>query len=261
MTTNGFKGKVALVTGGSRGIGRAICQKLAEGGAKVAVNYSSAADARFPGAPEEALRIVRSYGVDGMLVEADVSDSAAVRRMVDSTIERLGPIDILVNNAGICPMVEFFDLTEEIWDRVHAVNLKSVFLCTQAVAKTMVDRKARGRVVCISSIASIVGTPTQIHYCPTKSGINMFVKSLAAVLTPLGITVNAVLPGDIATDISREWDEANPEEIQRYINRCPARRRGQPEDIAAVVGFLASDEASFVSGSLYLVDGGISAVM
>lgn len=261
MTMNRFQGKVALVTGGSRGIGRAICKKLAEGGANVAVNYSSAADKMFPGAAEEALEIVRSYGVEGMLVEADVSDSSAVRRMVDCTVERFGPVDILVNNAGICPMVEFFDLTEEIWDRVHAVNLRSVFLCTQAVAKTMVDQKTRGPIICISSIASIVGTPTQIHYCPTKSGINMFVKSLAAVLTPLGITVNAVLPGDIETDIAREWDDANPEEIQRYINRCPARRCGQPEDIAAVVGFLASDEASFVSGSLYLVDGGISAVM
>jgi L-rhamnose 1-dehydrogenase len=256
-----FEGKVALVTGGSRGIGRAICNKLAAGGAKVAVNYSSAADAKFPGASEKALEIVRSYGIDGMLLEADVSDSSAVRHMVDKTIERFGGIDILVNNAGICPMLEFFDITEEIWDRVHAVNLKGVFLCTQAVARTMVDQKRKGRIICISSIASIVGTPTQIHYCPTKSGINMFVKSLASVLTPLGITVNAVIPGDIETDISREWDEANPEEIQRYIDRCPARRRGQPEDIAAVVAFLASDEASFVSGSLYLADGGISAVM
>ena len=144
---------------------------------------------------------------------------------------------------------------------MQAVNLKGVFLCTQAVARTMADQKRKGRIICISSIASIVGTPAQIHYCPTKSGINMFVKSLASVLTPLGVTVNAVMPGDIETDISREWDEANPEENQRYINRCPARRRGQPEDIAAVVAFLASDEASFVSGSLYLADGGISAVM
>jgi L-rhamnose 1-dehydrogenase len=124
-----------------------------------------------------------------------------------------------------------------------------------------VDQKIKGRIICISSVGSIIGTPTQIHYCPTKSGINMFVKSLVSVLSPLGITVNAVLPGDIATDISREWDEANPEEIQRYIDRCPVRRRGRPEDIAAVVSFLASEDASFVTGSLYLADGGISAVM
>lgn len=256
-----FEGKVALVTGGSRGIGRAICKALAEGGAKVAINYFQGADDRFPGAPQEALSVVQSCGAEGMLVEGDVASSADVTRMVAATIERFGRIDILVNNAGICPMLEFFDITEEQWDRVFAVNMKSVFLCTQAVARTMLDRGIRGRIVCISSVGSLMGTPTQIHYCPTKAGINAFVKSVASVLSPQGITVNAVLPGDVATDISREWDEANPEEIQRYVDRCPVRRRGQPEDIAAVVAFLASDEASFVTGSLYLADGGISAVL
>lgn len=256
-----FDGKVALVTGGSRGIGRSICKKLAEGGANVAINYSQKADEKYPGAMEAARSLVRECGVDALLVEGDVADSTAVRRMVDATLKHFGHIDILVNNAGICPMLEFFEITEDIWDRVHAINLKGVFLCTQAVARHMVDQKIKGRIICISSVGSIIGTPTQIHYCPTKSGINMFVKSLASVLSPLGITVNAVLPGDIATDISREWDEANPEEIQRYIDRCPVRRRGRPEDIAAVVSFLASEEASFVTGSLYLADGGISAVM
>ncbi len=256
-----FEGKVALVTGGSRGIGRAICEKLAAGGASVAINFSQKADEKFPGAPEEALSSILRDGVEAILVEGDVADSTAVHRMVDTTLQRFGHIDILVNNAGICPMLDFFDITESVWDRVHAVNLKGVFLCTQAVARHMVDQKIKGRIICISSVGSIIGTPTQIHYCPTKAGINMFVKSLASVLSPLGITVNAVLPGDIATDISREWDEANPDEIQRYINRCPVRRRGQPEDIAAVVSFLASAEAAFVTGSLYLVDGGISAVM
>jgi NAD(P)-dependent dehydrogenase (short-subunit alcohol dehydrogenase family) len=125
----------------------------------------------------------------------------------------------------------------------------------------MLERKTRGRIVCISSISAEIGTPTQIHYCPTKGGINALVKAMASVLGPHGITINAVMPGDIATDIAREWDEANPEEIQRYIERCPVRRRGRAEDIAAVAAFLASPEAEFVTGSAYLVDGGITSVM
>jgi NAD(P)-dependent dehydrogenase (short-subunit alcohol dehydrogenase family) len=125
----------------------------------------------------------------------------------------------------------------------------------------MIANKTRGRIVCISSIAADIGTPTQIHYCPTKGGVNAMVKAIASVLGPEGITINSVMPGDIATDISREWDEANPEEIERYIQRCPVRRRGRAEDIANVVAFLASPEAEFVNGAFYVADGGLTAVM
>jgi len=213
-----FEGKVALVTGASRGIGRAIAVRLAQEGATVVINYAAGADARFPGAPEEALALARAAGAQA-------------------------------------------ELYEEAWDRVHSVNLKSVFFATQEAVRVMMANKTRGRIVCMSSISAEIGTPTQIHYAPTKAGINLLVKSIAAVTGPHGITINAVAPGDIATDISREWDEANPEEIERYIQRCPVRRRGRPEDIAAVAAFLASDEAEFVNGSSYLVDGGILAVL
>jgi L-rhamnose 1-dehydrogenase len=255
-----FQGKTAIVTGASRGIGRAIAVRLASEGAYVVITYAKAADAKYPGAPEEALRQAREAGGEGEIREADVADTAAMRALIRDVAESRG-LDILVNNAGICPMLELFDITEELWDRVHDINLRAVFFASQEAARIMLERKTRGRIVCISSISAEIGTPTQIHYCPTKGGINALVKAMASVLGPHGITINAVMPGDIATDIAREWDEANPEEIQRYIERCPVRRRGRAEDIAAVAAFLASPEAEFVTGSAYLVDGGITSVM
>ncbi len=181
--------------------------------------------------------------------------------MIRDVVSEFGSLDVLVNNAGICPMVEFLDITEDLWDRVHNLNLRAVFFASQEAARLMMERGTRGRIVCISSISGEFGTPTQIHYAPTKAGINMIVRSIAAVTGPHGITINAIAPGDIATDISREWDEANPEEIQRYIERCPMRRRGRAEDIAAAVAFVASPEAEFVNGSVFLVDGGITSVL
>jgi NAD(P)-dependent dehydrogenase (short-subunit alcohol dehydrogenase family) len=259
-TAKRFQGKTAIVTGASRGIGRAIAVRLASEGAYVVITYAKAADAKYPGAPEEALRLAREAGGDGEIREADVADTDAMRVMIRDVADTRG-LDILVNNAGICPMLELFEITEELWDRVHDINLRAVFFASQEAARIMLEKKTRGRIVCISSISAEIGTPTQIHYCPTKGGINALVKAMASVLGPQGITINAVMPGDIATDISREWDEANPEEIQRYIERCPVRRRGRAEDIAAVAAFLASPEAEFVTGSAYLVDGGITSVM
>jgi len=256
-----FEGKVALITGASRGIGRATTLRLASEGARVAINYSRAADARYPGAAEEALRLVEAAGGQGALFEADVADVAALQGMVRAASQYFGGLDILVNNAGICPMVELFDITPALWDQMQAVNLRSVFFATQEAARIMIERGTRGRIVCMSSISAEIGTPTQIHYCPTKAGINMLVKSIASVIGPHGITINAVMPGDIGTDIAREWDDANPEELERYRLRTPVRRRGRPDDIAAVVAFLASPEAEFVTGSCYVADGGITSVI
>lgn len=248
------------MTGASRGIGRAIAVRLASEGAYVVINYANAADAKYPGAAQEALRLAREAGGEGEIREADVADTAEMRAMIRDVAGTRG-LDILVNNAGICPMLELFDITEAAWDRVHDINLRAVFFASQEAARVMLEKKVRGRIVCISSIAAEIGTPTQIHYCPTKGGINALVKAMASVLGPHGITINAVMPGDIATDISRDWDEANPEEIQRYVERCPVRRRGKAEDVAAVAAFLASSEAEFVTGSAYVVDGGITSVM
>jgi len=256
-----FEGKVALVTGASRGIGRATALRLAEEGATVVINYAASADAKFPGAPEKVLELARATGSEALLYETDVSDIPALQRMIRDVAARYGCLDILVNNAGVCPMADLFEIDEALWNRVNSVNLKSVFFATQEAMRVMIAHKTRGRIVCMSSISAEIGTPTQIHYAATKAGINLLVKSIAAVAGPHGITINAVMPGDIETDIAREWDEANPEEIQRYIQRCPVRRRGRPEDIAAVAAFLASPEAEFVNGAGYLVDGGILAVL
>jgi len=261
ITARRFPGQTAVITGGSRGIGRAISVRLAAEGAYVVINHSRIADARFPGAADEALRLTREAGGDGEIYDADVADTGAVRTMLRHVAEKRGCINILVNNAGICPMAELFDITEEVWDRVHAINLRGLFFASQEAARIMIATRTPGRIVCISSINAEIGTPTQIHYGPTKGGINALVKAMAAVLGPHGITINAVMPGDVATDISREWDEANPAEIEHYTQRCPVRRRGRAEDIAAVVAFLASPEAEFVTGSCYVADGGITSVL
>jgi L-rhamnose 1-dehydrogenase len=260
-SSNRLNGKVALVTGASRGIGRATAVRLASEGAVVVINHSRAADAKYPGAEQECLRLVREAGGEGSLYEADAADVAAVRRMIRDVGAGFGHLDVLVCNAGICPMVELLDITEELWDRVHDLNLRGVFFAVQEAVRMMLARHTKGRIICISSISGEFGTPTQIHYAPTKAGINMIVKSVASVVGPHGITINAVAPGDIATDISREWDEANPEEIQRYIERCPVRRRGKAEDIANVVAFLALPESEFLTGGVYLADGGITSTL
>ena len=245
-----LEGKVALVTGASRGIGRAIALRLAQEGASVAVNH--------PGEAKEALevvRLIRSRGGKAISVRADVAHKRQVDRMVARVIERFGRIDILVNNAGICPFAEFLDITEETWDRTHDVNLRGVFLCSQAVARHMVERGIRGRIISISSIASYVGGIIQAHYCPTKAGVNLLMKSMATALGPHGITCNSVLPGTVLTDMNRAF-LVDPDHRRQTIEHIPLGRLGEPDDVAGVVAFLASDDARYMSGAELVVDGG-----
>ena len=245
-----LEGKVALVTGASRGIGRAIALRLAQEGASVAVNH--------PGEAKEALevvRLIRSRGGKVISVRADIAHKRQVERMVARVIERFGRIDILVNNAGICPFAEFLDITEETWDRTHDVNLRGVFLCSQAVARHMVERGIHGRIISISSIASYVGGIIQAHYCPTKAGVNLLMKSMATALGPHGITCNSVLPGTVLTDMNRVF-LSEPEHRRQTIEHIPLGRLGEPDDVASVVAFLASDDACYMSGAELVVDGG-----
>jgi L-rhamnose 1-dehydrogenase len=245
-----LEGKVALVTGASRGIGRAVALRLAQEGASVAVNH--------PGEAKEVLevvRLIRFRGGKAISVRADIAHKRQVDRMVARVIERLGRIDILVNNAGICPFAEFLDITEEIWDRTHDVNLRGVFLCSQAVARHMVERGIGGRIISISSTASYAGGIIQAHYCPTKAGVNLLMKSMATALGPHGITCNSVLPGTVLTDMNRAF-LVDPEHRRQTIEHIPLGRLGEPDDIAGVVAFLASDDARYVSGAELLVDGG-----
>jgi L-rhamnose 1-dehydrogenase len=252
--------KVALVTGGSRGIGRAICLRLAEAGAAVAVNFHR------PNTPEfgrdnladahEVVESIKASGGKAITVEADVADPAAVERMVAETAGQLGALDILVNNAGICPFHEFLDMPVELWDRVQAVNLRGPFLCSQAAAKQMLAQGRGGRIISISSISALVGGALQTHYTPTKAGVHSLMQSLAIVLGPKGITCNSVMPGAISTDINKE-DLSDPEKRASFEHRVPVGRLGEPDDIAGPVVFLASEAARYVNGAALLVDGGL----
>lgn len=255
-----FQGKVALVTGGSRGIGRAISELFAHEGAKVIVNYSRGADTGpYSGAADQLVSALRADGGEAVSFDADVSNASEVKEMMLSAQKQYGRIDILVNNAGICPFVDFLDLSEDVWDRVFAVNLKGTFLCSQATARIMVEQEIKGRIICISSIGAIAGTTFQSHYCPTKAGINLFVKSIATALGPYGITVNAVMPGAILTDLSSPQFKASAEVERSYVEKVPVGRLGQPEDVAAAVGFLATEDASYINGATLVVDGGFVA--
>jgi L-rhamnose 1-dehydrogenase len=244
-----LSGKSALVTGGSRGIGRAIAARLARAGASVAVNFNDT----------EAADLVAGIGERGgraLAIQADVADKAAVEAMIEAVVQEFGGLDILVNNAGICPFHDFLSMPEELWDRVHDVNLKGAFLCSQAAAKQMVAQGRGGRIISISSISAYVGGAMQTHYTPTKAGIHSLMTSLAIVLGPHGITCNSVLPGTIATDINRD-DLSEPGKRESMERRIPVGRIGDPDDIAGPVCFLATEEARYVNGAALLVDGGL----
>jgi L-rhamnose 1-dehydrogenase len=253
-------GQIALVTGGSRGIGRAICLALARAGAAVAVNY------HLPASPEfgrdnqaDAQAVVAEIAADSgeaIAVAADVSDKAQVEAMVAAVVARFGRLTVLVNNAGICPFHDFLTMPEELWDRVQEVNLKGAFLCSQAAANVMVAQGAGGRIVSVSSISALVGGAMQTHYTPTKAGVHSLMQSLAIVLGPHGITCNSVMPGAIATAINRD-DLSTPGKQEYLEGRIPLGRVGAPEDIAGPVVFLASDAARYVTGASLLVDGGL----
>jgi len=251
-------GKVAIVTGASRGIGRGIALRLAQEGAQVVVNYFPEADMQFQraGAHQEVLDQIQKLGGQAIAVAGDVSVAGDADQLVDSALERFGAIDILVNNAGICPFHDFLSMPEALWDRVQEVNLKGVFLCSQRVARVMVERGTKGRIISISSISALVGGALQTHYTPTKAGIHSLMQSLAIALGPYGITCNSVLPGAIATDINRA-DWSDPAKLAYLKSRTPLGRIGEPEDVAGPVVFLASDDARFVTGAAILVDGGL----
>jgi L-rhamnose 1-dehydrogenase len=246
-----LKDRVAIVTGATRGIGRAIAVRFGQEGARVAVigrNEEKGA---------EAVQQVEAAGGQGMFVPADVSDSIQVQAMVDAVVKQWGRVDILVNNAAICPFMDFMDMTEELWDEVLDVNLKGYFLCSQAVAKVMVEHGVKGRIIAVSSISAEFGGSQQAHYCASKAGINLLVKSMAISLGPHGITCNAILPGTVETDINREALSA-PEVRDYWLKRGPIGGLGKPEDIAGPALFFASDDSAWCTGSMLVVDGGTS---
>jgi len=241
--------RVALVTGGSRGIGRAIAQLLATQGHRVALNYTT-----NEVAANAAVEAIAAAGGSAIAVQADVGDPGSVTAMFATVDERLGSVEILVNNAGITRDALVLRMGVEAWDEVIETNLRSVYLVSKAALRGML-RARWGRIVSISSVSGVAGNPGQANYAASKAGIIGFTKSVAREVGSRGITVNAVAPGFIETDMTN----ALGDEITTAVReRIALGRLGQPEEVAAAVGYLASDDASYVTGHTLVVDGGIA---
>ncbi|HVK04585.1 MAG TPA: 3-oxoacyl-[acyl-carrier-protein] reductase [Armatimonadaceae bacterium] len=247
-----LEGKSAIVTGagrGGKGIGRGIALALAEAGADVVITArSNVADA------EAVAEAVNALGRRGIAVTCDVSDAASVDALFEGTKAELGRVDILVNNAGITRDTLLLRMSEDDWDAVMQANLRGTFLCTRAAAKVMLKQRA-GRIVNITSVMGQVGNPGQANYSASKAGIIGFTRTVARELGSRGITVNAVAPGFIETQMTDGFPE---EARQGILTKIPAGRLGTPEDVGAAVAFLASDAASYVTGQVLTVDGGMT---
>jgi len=243
-----LSGKVALVTGGSRGIGRAVAIRLAQGGAKIAFSYHSNHEAA-----QNVLGELKGGGAHAMAVAGDVGSAPDVERMVNATLEAFGRIDILVNNAGITRDTLLMRMSEEDWDAVLDTNLKSTFLTTKAVVRGML-RQRSGRIVNITSVSGILGNAGQANYAASKAGMIGFTRSIAREVASRGITVNAVAPGFIETDI---WANVGESARAAILNMAPLGTIGKPEDVAEAVAFLASDAARYITGQTLNVDGGL----
>ncbi len=243
-----LSGKVALVTGASRGIGRATAVRLAQDGAKVALNFASNV-----AKAEEVKREIEAAGSEAMLLQGDVSKLDVVTELVQKTIDAWGRLDILVNNAGIARDNLLLKMSEDDFDKVIATNLKGVFNCTKAVTKIMMKQRG-GRIVNMSSVVALRGNVSQANYAAAKAGIIGLTKSAARELASRGVTVNAVAPGFIDTDMTAALSEKVKEVLLKEI---PAGRMGTPEDVANAVAFLVSDQAAYITGQVLSVNGGL----
>ena len=240
-----LEGKAAVVTGGARGLGRAIALRLAKDGVAVAVW-----DLNGAGAQETAQMII-DQGGKAIGLAADSSLATEIAAAADESRAALGPISILVNNAALSPFAKFEDLDEETWDRLMAINLKGPFLCVKEIIPDMLAR-GWGRIINIASSSAQAGTPNQAHYAATKGGVLGFTKALAMEFATRGITVNAVPPGFVNTEGLQE----SPVDVEAYAPMTPMRRAGRPENIAAAVAFLASEDADYITGHTLSVNGG-----
>ncbi|MFP5228991.1 MAG: SDR family NAD(P)-dependent oxidoreductase [Acidobacteriota bacterium] len=246
-----LEGKVAIVTGGGSGIGQAIAERLGCDGAKVIIDYvGSEAGA------DETRKVIEGCGSSGEVVLADVTHMDDDRRLVDTAWDKFGSADILVNNAGMETRADFWDTTEEQYDKVMAVNLRGPFFLTQAFVRRLRDAKKPGRIINISSVHEDMAFPGFSTYCCSKGGLRMMMRNLTVELGPLGITVNNIAPGAIATPINKALLADKPK-LDALLRNIPLGRLGKPEDVAGMVAFLASDEASYVSGATFLIDGGL----
>jgi 3-oxoacyl-[acyl-carrier protein] reductase len=242
-------GRVALVTGGSRGIGRSVAEVLAARGDRVAVNYHRSAEAA-----EEVVAAIRSAGGEAVAVAADVGDGAAVADMFAAISTAFGPVEILVNNAGITRDDLVLRMAPDAWDDVLRTNLRSAYLCTRAALRGML-RARWGRIVSVSSVAGISGNPGQANYAASKAGLIGFTKSVAKEVGARGITVNAVAPGFVETDMTAGLGDELKDSARSAI---ALGRFGSPREVASAVGYLASEDASYITGQVIVVDGGMA---
>ncbi|AFY36593.1 3-oxoacyl-(acyl-carrier-protein) reductase [[Leptolyngbya] sp. PCC 7376] len=241
-----LKDQVAIVTGASRGIGKATAIALATEGAKVVINYARSSDAA-----EALVAEITDAGGEAIALQADVSQADQVDALIKNTLEKWGQIDILVNNAGITKDTLLMRMKPDAWQAVIDINLTGVFLCTKAVTRTMM-KKRYGRIINITSVSGLMGNPGQANYSAAKAGVIGFTKTVAKELSSRNVTVNAVAPGFIATDMTEGLDN---EDILKYI---PMGRFGKPEDIAGMIRFLAADPAAaYITGQTFNVDGGM----
>jgi 3-oxoacyl-[acyl-carrier protein] reductase len=245
-----LEGKVAVVTGAGRGIGRAIAEDLAANGAKVVINYNASA-----GAAEEVVAAIRERGGEGTAVQANVAHFEEAQTLIKSAIDSYGQIDILVNNAGTTRDTLLMSMNEEQWDTVLDTNLKSVFNCCKAAVRPMIRRKQGGRIINISSVVGLVGQAGQANYAASKAGIIGFTKSLAKEVGSRQITVNAVAPGFFTTALTEVLSAEMKEKSMAFI---PLGRWGELPEVAHLVTFLASDKAAYITGQVINVDGGIA---
>lgn len=246
-----LKDKVAIVTGGSGGIGQSLCERLAKDGAKIVINYRSSKNGA-----EEAQKAVEKAGSEAFLVKADLGKVDEINNLVDSTINHFGKVDILVNNAGLEIRDDFWDVTEADYNLVLNVNLKAVFFATQAVVKHFSATNNPGKIINISSVHEELPFPHFTSYCASKGGVKMITRNLAVELGPLGITINNVAPGAITTPINTNL-LSNPEQLKKVTANIPLGRMDEPEDVAGLVSFLGSDEAKYITGFAFYVDGGL----
>ena len=253
-----LKNKAIIVTGGSRGIGRAIAVECARQGADVVVNYWRPNDALYAGdfASAEVVEEIERLGRHAIALEGDVASPATGQLLVDAAVDAFGQVNVLVSNAGICPFQAFLDVSPEMLKNIMEVNLHGAFHVTQAAARQMKAQGSGGAIIATSSISALVGGGMQTHYTPTKAGVHSLMQSCAVALGPYGIRCNSVMPGTIATDLNKE-DLASPEKLAYMQGRIPLGRLGRPDDVASVVVFLASDMARYVTGASILVDGGL----
>ena len=246
-----LKDKVAIVTGSATGIGQAIAALFAAEGAAVVVDYVGQ-----PEAAAETIKKIKSVAGRGKAVEADVSNVAQVQKLIDGCVSEFGRVDILVNNAGIEFKRPFLEFPTDLWQKVIAVDLTGPFLCSQAAARQMVKQGGGGRIINISSVHEDLPMPTNAPYCAAKGGLRMLMRTIAVELAPHGITVNNIGPGAIYTPIDKNV-EANPTLNGQLMAEIPLGRWGRPEEVAELALYLASDAASYVTGSTHFIDGGM----